>query len=166
MLHTLRFFLQNAVYFIILPFLVPVLFIFYMQVALKFKCKIPVPKVNTKFTRFWIHKLSLTSQFYLLDTLWSQNKSKVVVFVVLECRVALGYQRSGTIYITAFKFQAVLMDFLTLECGIVEVVLKRRYISTNQGCVTSQKIEDFIYTAAEVWNAIKTEINSWCWCIC
>ena len=73
-----------------------------------------------------------------------------MVFVVLECRVALGYRRSSTIYITAFKFQAVLMDFLTLECGIVEVVLKRRYISTNQGCVTSQKIEDFIYIAAEV----------------
>ena len=32
MLHTLRFFpLQNAVYFIMLPFLVPVLFTFYIQ---------------------------------------------------------------------------------------------------------------------------------------
>ena len=31
MLHTLRFSLQNAVYFIMLPFLVPVLFTFYIQ---------------------------------------------------------------------------------------------------------------------------------------
>jgi hypothetical protein len=31
MLHTLRVFLQNAVYFIMLPFLVPVLFTFYIQ---------------------------------------------------------------------------------------------------------------------------------------
>jgi hypothetical protein len=30
MLHTLRFSLQNAVYFIMLPFLVPVLFTFYI----------------------------------------------------------------------------------------------------------------------------------------
>jgi hypothetical protein len=36
MLHTLRFSLQNTVYFIMLPFLVPVLFTFYV---LEFKCK-------------------------------------------------------------------------------------------------------------------------------
>jgi hypothetical protein len=53
MLHTLRFSLQNAVYFIMPPLLVSVLFTFYIQVVLKFKCKTLVPKGYTGFVQIY-----------------------------------------------------------------------------------------------------------------
>jgi hypothetical protein len=42
--HSPFFSLQNAVYFIMLPLLVPVSVTFYVQSELKYECKTPVPK--------------------------------------------------------------------------------------------------------------------------
>jgi hypothetical protein len=55
MLHTLRFSLQNAIYFIILIFFVSVLFTFYIQSVLKFKCKTPVSKAQDTSSHFFLN---------------------------------------------------------------------------------------------------------------
>ena len=66
MVYTLRFFsLQNAVCFIILTYLVPVLFSFYIQGVLKLKKKIQHQKVNTKLvTLTWSPYWLFIIQFF------------------------------------------------------------------------------------------------------
>jgi hypothetical protein len=66
MLHTLRFSLQNAVYFIMLPFLVRVLFTFYIQGVLKFKCKIPFRYDNGRQPETYVNPEAANTVFELL----------------------------------------------------------------------------------------------------
>ena len=112
MLHTLRFSLQNAVYFIMLPFLVPVLFTFYIQVCYNLNVKLRCQKVKGHSCNYRCNGKSnnITYSECVFVSLGIQHEMGHIAIGVLSGSTVAAfphYLKNGTIFKTKNKTNVI-----------------------------------------------------------